>query len=117
LTKEESLRLFGSNPFKVSLITAKIPDGGKVTAYRCGSLIDLCTGPHIPSTKIIKAFKVMKNSSAYWLGNAENDSLQRVYGVTFPTKAEMDEYIKLREEAAKRDHRTIGKAQGLFDTH
>ena len=52
----------------------------------------------------------MKNSSAYWLGNAENDSLQRVYGVTFPTKAEMDEYIKLREEAAKRDHRTIGKA-------
>jgi threonyl-tRNA synthetase len=117
LTKEESLRLFASNPFKVSLITAKIPDGGKVTAYRCGTLIDLCTGPHIPSTKIIKAFKVMKNSSAYWLGNAENDSLQRVYGVTFPTKAEMDEYIKLREEAAKRDHRTIGKAQGLFDSH
>lgn len=81
-----------------------------MTAYRCGSLIDLCTGPHIPSTKIIKAFRVMKNSSAYWLGNAENDSLQRVYGVTFPSKAEMDEYIKLREEAAKRDHRTIGKA-------
>jgi len=60
LTKEEALRLFGSNPFKVSLITGKIPDGGKVTAYRCGTLIDLCTGPHIPSTKIIKAFKVMK---------------------------------------------------------
>jgi len=75
LTKEEALRLFGSNPFKVSTISGKIEDGGKVTAYRCGSLIDLCTGPHIPSTKIIKAFKVMKNSSAYWLGNAENDSL------------------------------------------
>ena len=109
LTKEESLRLFGSNPFKVSLITNKIPDGGRVTAYRCGNLIDLCTGPHIPSTKIIKAFKVMKNSSAYWLGKAENDSLQRVYGITFPSKKEMDEYIHLLEEAAKRDHRTIGK--------
>ena len=75
LSKEEALNLFGSNPFKVSLISGKIPDGGKVTAYRCGTLIDLCTGPHIPSTKIIKAFKVIKNSSAYWLGNAENDSL------------------------------------------
>lgn len=75
LTKEEALRLFGNNPFKVALISSKIPDGGRVTAYRCGNLIDLCTGPHIPSTKIIKAFKVMKNSSAYWLGKAGNDSL------------------------------------------
>ena len=75
LSKDEALNLFGSNPFKVSLISNKIPDGGKVTAYRCGNLIDLCTGPHIPSTAIIKAFKVMKNSSAYWLGKAENDSL------------------------------------------
>lgn len=117
LTKEESLRLFGGNPFKVSLITNKIPDGGRVTAYRCGNLIDLCTGPHIPTTKIIKAFKVMKNSSAYWLGKAENDSLQRVYGITFPSKKEMDEYIHILEEAAKRDHRTIGKQQQLFDHH
>lgn len=75
LTKEESLKLFGSNPFKVSIISGKIPDGGKVTAYRCGNLIDLCTGPHIPSTKIIKAFKVMKNSSALWLGKQGNDNL------------------------------------------
>ena len=111
------MNLFGSNPFKVSLISNKIPDGGKVTAYRCGNLIDLCTGPHIPSTAIIKAFKVMKNSSAYWLGKAENDSLQRVYGITFPSQKEMDEYITLREEAAKRDHRIIGKQQGLFDHH
>ena len=78
-------------------------------------MIDLCTGPHIPSTKIIKAFKIMKNSSAYWLGKAGNDSLQRVYGVTFPSKKEMDEYVHLIEEAAKRDHRTIGRAQDLFD--
>ena len=75
LSKEEALELFGGNPFKVSLIRSKIPDGGRVTAYRCGNLVDLCTGPHIPSTKIIKAFKVIKNSSAYWLGKAGNDSL------------------------------------------
>jgi threonyl-tRNA synthetase len=75
LTKQEALRLFGSNPFKVSLISNKIPDGSRVTAYKCGNLIDLCTGPHIPSTDNIKAFKVMKNSSANWLGKVENDSL------------------------------------------
>lgn len=91
------------------MISSKIPDGGRVTAYRCGNLIDLCTGPHIPSTKIIKAFKVMKNSSAYWLGKANNDSLQRVYGITFPSDKEMKEYVHLMEEAAKRDHRTLGK--------
>jgi len=115
LTKEEALRLFGLNPFKVQLITNKIPEGGKVTAYKCGQLIDLCTGPHIPTTKMIKAFRVLKNSSAYWLGKAGNDSLQRIYGVTFPSKKEMDEHIHLLEEAAKRDHRTIGRDQGLFD--
>lgn len=117
LSKEESLRLFGNNPFKVQLITAKIPEGGKVTAYRCGSLIDLCTGPHIPSTKIIKAFKVTKNSSAYWLSKADNDSLQRVYGITFPSKKELDEWVHIQEEAARRDHRTIGRQQDLFDMH
>jgi len=102
--------LFGSNPFKVSLISAKIPEDGKVTAYKCGDLIDLCTGPHIPSTRMIKAFKVMKNSSAYWLGDAQNDNLQRVYGISFPSKKELDEYIHFKEEAEKRDHRTIGRA-------
>lgn len=117
LTKQEALQLFGSNPFKVSLISAKIPDDGKVTAYKCGDLIDLCTGPHIPSTKMVKAFKVMKNSSAYWLGDAQNDNLQRVYGISFPSKKELDEYIHFKEEAEKRDHRTVGRAQKLFDNH
>lgn len=117
MTKEQALDLFADNPFKVSLISSKIDDGAKVTAYKCGDLIDLCTGPHIPSTKMIKAFKVMKNSSAYWLGDAANDSLQRVYGVSYPSKKELDEYIHLMEEAAKRDHRTVGRQQKLFDTH
>ena len=109
--------MFRHNPFKVSLISNKIADGGKVTAYKCGDLIDLCTGPHIPTTKIIKAFKVMKNSSAYWLGDAQNDSLQRVYGVSFPSKAALDEYIHFKEEAERRDHRRIGRDQKLFDNH
>jgi threonyl-tRNA synthetase len=114
LTKLEALRLFSNNPFKVQLIESKIPEGGRVTAYRCGNLIDLCTGPHISSTKIIKAFKVLKNSSAYWLGKAGNDSLQRVYGVSFPSKKELTEYITLLEEAAKRDHRNLGTQMDLF---
>lgn len=114
LTKEEALELFGDNPFKVSLITDKIPAGARVTAYKCGRLIDLCTGPHIPSTKLIKAFKVTKNSASNWLGQVENDTLQRVYGITFPSKAEMDDYIHRMEEAAKRDHRTVGVQQNIF---
>lgn len=115
LNKEEALRLFGANPFKVQLITSKIPDGGMVTAYKNGSLIDLCTGPHIPSTKIVKGFKILKNSSAYWLGKAGNDSLQRIYGVSFPSKKELDEHVKILEELAARDHRNIGRQQDLFD--
>lgn len=117
LTKQEALELFKANPFKLQLIAGKIADDMKVTAYKCGDLIDLCTGPHIPSTKMIKAFKIMKNSAAYWLGKATNDSLNRVYGISFPSKKEMDEYIHLKEEAERRDHRLIGKQQKLFDIH
>lgn len=109
--------MFAYNPFKVQLISSKIPDGGKTTAYRCGYFIDLCTGPHVPSTSNIKAFAITKNSSAYWLGKAENDSLQRVYGVSYPEKKQLAEYIKFQEEAAKRDHRNIGKHQELFFWH
>lgn len=117
LSKEEALKLFEYNPFKVQLIATKIPEGGKVTAYKCGDLIDLCTGPHVPTTGRVKALKVLKNSAAYWLGQATNDSLQRVYGVTFPSKKELDEHIHLLEEAEKRDHRNIGKHQSLFNIH
>lgn len=117
ISKEDALKLFYDNPFKCSTISTKIPDAGIVTAYKCGNLIDLCTGPHIPSTKMIKAFKIMKNSSAYWLGDAKNDSLQRVYGVSFPSKKEMDEHIHMLAEAERCDHRRIGREQKLFDMH
>ena len=117
LTKEEALTLFGENPFKVQLISNKIPDNGKTTAYKCGDLIDLCLGPHLNSTGVVKAFKITKNSSCYWLAKSDNDSLQRVYGVTFNSKVLMEEYIKRKEEEEKRDHRNIGKQQDLFMFH
>ena len=99
------------------MISSKIKDNAKVTAYKCGDLIDLCTGPHVPSTKMIKAFKIMKNSSAYWLGSADNDNLQRVYGISFPSEKELKEYLTFKENAEKNDHRTVGRAQKLFDNH
>ena len=117
LNKQEALELFKFNPFKVQLIQNKIPEGGKTTAYRCGQLIDLCTGPHLLDTGKVKAFAVTNNSSAYWLGKAENDSLQRVYGVSFGSKKELEEYIFLQEEAERRDHRKVGTTQNLFFWH
>jgi threonyl-tRNA synthetase len=117
LSKEEALRLFQDNPFKVQLISNKIPENGKTTAYRCGNLIDLCMGPHLISTGVVKSFKVTKNSSCYWLGNAKNDTLQRVYAITYPSEKEMKEWIKRKEEEEKRDHRNIGTQQDLFMFH
>lgn len=117
LTKEEALELFSENPFKVQLITKKVPDGAMTSCYRCGPLIDLCRGPHLPNTGRAKAFKVTKNSAAYWLGDQNLDSLQRLYGVAFPSDKLMKEYVKFQEEAAKRDHRNIGKQQELFMFH
>lgn len=117
LTKEQALQMFAYNPFKVQLIQNKIADGGSATAYKCGPLIDLCTGPHISNTSLVKAFKVMKNSSAYWLGDKNNDSLQRIYAVSFPSAKELKEHIHFIEEAEKRDHRRLGTQQQLFFHH
>lgn len=117
MTKEELLEMFKDNPFKVHLIKDKIADGTSSTVYRCGPLIDLCRGPHIPHTGKIKAFEVIKNSSSYFLGNADNETLQRIYGISFPETAMMKEYLKFREEAEKRDHRKVGKDQQLFFFH
>ena len=109
--------MFKSNPYKQYIIKDKIPDGTSTTVYRNGPLIDLCRGPHVPHTGRIKQFKVMKNSASYFLGDANNDSLQRVYGVSFPDKDRMAEHLKFLGEAAKRDHRKIGKEQELFFFH
>ncbi|KAL6940416.1 threonyl-tRNA synthetase [Hanseniaspora vineae] len=114
MTKEDLLEMFKYSKYKTYLISSKIPDGSSTTVYRCGKLIDLCTGPHIPHTGRIKAFKLLKNSSCYFLGESTNDSLQRIYGVSFPDKKLMDAHMKFLEEAALRDHRRIGKEQELF---
>lgn len=114
MTKEELLKMFEYNKYKVQFISDKVPDGTSTTVYRCGPLIDLCLGPHILHTGKIKAFKVLKNSSSYFLGDANNDSLQRVYGISFPDKKLMDEHLKFLKEASERDHRKIGKEQELF---
>jgi threonyl-tRNA synthetase len=86
LSKEDLLEMFSYNKYKQHIIKDKIPDGTSTTVYRCGDLIDLCRGPHVQNTGRIKFFEVMKNSASYFLGDAKNDSLQRIYGVSFPEK-------------------------------
>lgn len=114
MTKDELLEMFAYNKYKVQFIADKVPDGTSTTVYRCGPLIDLCRGPHVIDTGKIKAFKILKNSSSYFLGNAENDSLQRVYGISFPDKKLLAAHMKFLKEAAERDHRKIGRDQELF---
>ncbi|GAV53096.1 hypothetical protein ZYGR_0AI03780 [Zygosaccharomyces rouxii] len=114
MTKEDLLKMFSYSKYKSYLIQTKVPDGGSSTVYRCGPLIDLCVGPHIPHTGRIKAFKILKNSASYFLGDSNNESLQRIYGISFPDKKLMDAHLKFLEEAALRDHRRIGREQELF---
>ncbi|KAK3320065.1 hypothetical protein B0T19DRAFT_433757 [Cercophora scortea] len=114
MSKEDLLKMFAYNPYKQHIIKDKIEDGTRTTVYRNGPLIDLCRGPHVPDTSRIEAFAILKNSSSYFLGDANNDSLQRIYGVSFPDKKQMAAHKKFLEEAAKRDHRVIGKQQELF---
>eukprot|EP00457_Paulinella_chromatophora_P003058 gb/GEZN01003063.1/.p1 GENE.gb/GEZN01003063.1/~~gb/GEZN01003063.1/.p1 ORF type:complete len:717 (-),score=147.76 gb/GEZN01003063.1/:95-2245(-) len=117
LHKHQALEMFKDNKFKQEVIQKKVPDGATCTAYRCGPLIDLCKGPHVPNTNIIKAYSVYMNSSSYWLGKAENESLQRVYGISFPDNTQLNQWTQAREEAKARDHRNVGPAQELFFVH
>ncbi|KAF8504177.1 hypothetical protein BU17DRAFT_101430 [Hysterangium stoloniferum] len=117
LSKEKLLEMFQYNKYKVHIIQTKIPDGSSTTVYRCGPMVDLCVGPHIPHTGRIKAFSVLKSSASYFLGDQNNDSLQRVYGISFPDTKQLAEYKAFLAEAAKRDHRKIGKDQELFFFH
>jgi threonyl-tRNA synthetase len=113
MKKADLLRMFDYNQFKQRILNEKIPQD-ETTVYRCGDLIDLCRGPHVRHTGNIKAFKVTKSSSSFWEGKAEAEVLQRVYGISFPDNKMLKEHERLQEEAAKRDHRKIGKDQELF---
>ncbi|ADE29733.1 threonine--tRNA ligase [Rickettsia prowazekii] len=95
-------------------IIASIPEGEPITLYRQGNFIDLCRGPHSPSTGFVKHFKLMKVAGAYWRGNSRNEMLQRIYGTAWATKEQLDNYLFMLEEAEKRDHRKIGKELDLF---
>lgn len=117
VTKEEALELFQYNPFKVSLIQNKIPDGGYTTVYKNGEFIDLCRGPHVNSTGKIKAFEIIRSAATNWLGQVENDSLQRVQGISFPDKDKLKKWKQFQEEAKQRDHRRVGGIQELFFFH
>ena len=86
VTKAEALELFAGNPFKQAIITTKVPDESRTTVYRCGDLVDLCQGPHVAHTGKIKAFAATRHSATNWLGDTDNDSLQRMYGISFPDK-------------------------------
>ncbi|KZV99984.1 threonyl-tRNA synthetase [Exidia glandulosa HHB12029] len=114
MTKEQLLEMFAYNKYKLHFINTKVPDGTSTTVYRCGPMIDLCIGPHIPHTGKIKSFMITKNSASYFLGDAANDSLQRIYGISFPDSKQMTEYKEFLAEAARRDHRKIGREQELF---
>lgn len=114
VSKEKLLEMFNYNKYKQYLIQTKVPDGTSTTVYRCGPMVDLCVGPHIPHTGKIKAFMVTKNSASYFLGDSSNDSLQRIYGISFPDKKQLTDYRTFLAEAAKRDHRKIGKDQELY---
>lgn len=100
-------------PYKVELIE-DLPEGEKISFYSQGEFTDLCAGPHLMSTKAVKAFKLTSLAGAYWRGNEKNKMLTRIYGVAYPKKAQLDEYLHMMEEARKRDHRKLGKELGLF---
>ncbi len=102
------------NSYKIDLLK-DVPDGEKISFYALGKdFIDLCSGPHVPSSGKIKAFKLLSTSTAYWRGDSKNRALQRIYGVSFPENKLLTEHLKMLEEAAKRDHRKIGKDLHIF---
>jgi len=100
-------------PYKVELI-GDLPEDSVISFYKLGDFTDLCAGPHLPSTGRIKAIQATHTSGAYWRGDEKNKMLQRIYGTSFPTKEELDEYLKQMEEARKRDHRRLGRELDLF---
>jgi threonyl-tRNA synthetase len=115
ISKEKARKLFSSQPYKVELID-EIGDAS-VTIYRQGSFTDLCRGPHLSSTGEVKAFKLTHLAGAYWRGDEKRPMLQRIYGVAFESQKELDDYLSLQAEAAKRDHRKLGKELDLFSIH
>ena len=117
MPRDDAIKLFKSmgEHYKAEIIES-IPNNEVLTLYKQGDFVDLCRGPHVPSTSKLKVFKLMKLAGAYWRGDSKNEMLQRVYGTAWENKKDLEDYLHRLEEAEKRDHRKIGKTQDLFHT-
>jgi threonyl-tRNA synthetase len=113
VTKEEARGLFADDPLKLERLE-EFPDDEVITVYQNGPFLDLCKGPHVPSTGRLKHFKLLSGAGAYWRGDHRRQMLQRIYGTAFHTKAELDEHLHRLEEAKRRDHRRLGRELDLF---
>ena len=117
LTKSDALEKFKDDKYKIDLISRMDETDTVISCYTQGDFTDLCRGPHVETVKLLKNFKLLKVSGAYWKGDAKNEMLQRIYGVCFETPEELEEHLKELEEAAMRDHRKIGKNLDIFMSH
>ncbi|WP_163527878.1 threonine--tRNA ligase [Halobacillus ihumii] len=113
ISRKEAKKLFAEDPLKLELLD-DISSGDVLTVYRQGEFVDLCRGPHLPATRYVKAFKLTHISGAYWRGDSNNKMLQRIYGVAFSSKEELNEYFHFVDEAKKRNHRKLGNELELF---
>lgn len=118
LPREEAIKFMSekNEDYKVELIK-ELPEGEEISFYEQGEYVDLCAGPHLESTGKVKKMKILNTSAAYWKGDQNNDSMQRIYGISFPKASMLDDYLNMLEEAKQRDHRKIGKELELFMTH
>ncbi|HIE21213.1 MAG TPA: threonine--tRNA ligase, partial [Acidimicrobiia bacterium] len=118
MSRDEALKVFADHKFKVEIIEnvdpSEVGGGEAVSAYRNDGFIDLCRGPHLPSTGRIPAFKLLKTSGAYWRGDEHREQLQRIYGTAWPSKKALEEYLHRLEEAERRDHRRLGAELDLY---
>ena len=117
ISKKEALEQFKDDPYKVDLISRMDENDTVISMYTQGDFTDLCRGPHVENTKLLKNFKLLKVAGAYWKGDSKNKMLQRIYGICFETPEELEAHLKELEEAKERDHRKIGKDLGIFVTN
>ena len=117
ISKKEALKEFKDDPYKVDLISRMDEDDTVISMYTQGDFTDLCRGPHVENTKLLKNFKLLKVAGAYWKGDSKNKMLQRIYGICFETPEELEAHLKELEEAKERDHRKIGKDLDIFVTN
>jgi threonyl-tRNA synthetase len=115
ISREDAIKKFADmgETYKVEILE-EIPEGDTISLYSQGNFVDLCRGPHLPNTGMIKSIKLLKTSGAYWRGDEKNKMLQRIYGISFPSNKELNKYLEMLEEAKKRDHRKLGKELDIY---